>query len=223
MSNIYKKLLEVQTKLKAPKSSYNSFGNYKYRNCEDILEGLKPLLKETQTTIIISDMVENLGNRYYIKTTVKFVDVESGESIETTALAREEENKKGMDSSQITGSASSYARKVALSGMFCIDDNKDSDTTNVEDKENIFNKEPIKEAHKKTVMAVPEVKAESYLSEDDLSKMYKLGYKCGYTYPKVDSLIKENFNKKAKDLDKEEYQAIILGFENLVKKNNVGA
>ena len=133
--SVYKKLIEVQTKLKAPKSQYNSFGKYSYRNCEDILEALKPILKEVGATIIISDEVVSVNERYYVKATVKFIDTETGEVVEASANAREEDNKKGMDSSQLTGSTSSYARKYALNGLFAIDDTKDSDFTNTHDKE----------------------------------------------------------------------------------------
>ena len=124
---IYEKLLTVQAELKAPKSQYNSFGKYKYRNCEDILEALKPILAKIKATVIISDEIVNIDNRFYVKATAKLIDVESGEYTETTAYAREEENKKGMDGSQVTGASSSYARKYALNGLFAIDDTKDSD------------------------------------------------------------------------------------------------
>ena len=133
--SVYKKLIEVQSKLKAPKNQYNSFGKYSYRNCEDILEALKPILKEVGATIIISDEVVSVNERYYVKATVKFIDTETGEVVEASANAREEDNKKGMDSSQLTGSTSSYARKYALNGLFAIDDTKDSDFTNTHDKE----------------------------------------------------------------------------------------
>ena len=133
--SVYKKLIEVQTKLKAPKNQYNSFGKYSYRNCEDILEALKPILKEVGATIIISDEVVPVNERYYVKATVKFIDTETGEVVEASANAREEDNKKGMDSSQLTGSTSSYARKYALNGLFAIDDTKGSDFTNTHDKE----------------------------------------------------------------------------------------
>ena len=127
-NNIYKKLLEVQNKLKAPKGQRNTFGNYNFRSCEDILEAVKPLLKEQGLILILQDNVEVQNQRYYIKATAKLIDVESGNSLETTASARESEIKKGMDDSQITGTASSYARKYALNGLFCIDDTKDADT-----------------------------------------------------------------------------------------------
>lgn len=125
--NIYEKLVAIQLKLKAPKAQYNKFGGYYYRNCEDILEAVKPLLNEVKATIFIRDDIEIIGGRYYVKATASFVDVEKGEIIENTAYAREDETKKGMDGSQITGASSSYARKYALNGLFAIDDNKDSD------------------------------------------------------------------------------------------------
>jgi len=132
--NINEKLLKIQTELKAPKGQYNSFGKYHYRSCEDILEGLKPLLKDVQAYITISDEVVLIGDRYYIRANARFSDIENGETIDTVAYAREEESKKGMDGSQITGSASSYARKYALNGLFAIDDTKDADATNGHEK-----------------------------------------------------------------------------------------
>lgn len=130
---IYEKMSDIQTRLKAPKSQYNSFGKYNYRNCEDILEAVKPLLNEYKLYINISDTVEHIGDRYYIRATVTVSDGES--TITSQAYAREEESKKGMDGSQVTGASSSYARKYALNGMFAIDDTKDSDTTNTGGKE----------------------------------------------------------------------------------------
>lgn len=124
------KMIDIQSKLKAPKSQYNSFGGYKYRNCEDILEAIKPLLSQNGLYITLRDEIVEVGGRVYIKATAAVTDGEN--SVFTTAYAREEETKKGMDSSQITGSCSSYARKYALNGLFAIDDTKDSDTTNAE-------------------------------------------------------------------------------------------
>ncbi|MFW9881341.1 MAG: ERF family protein [Candidatus Thorarchaeota archaeon] len=134
-NNIYTKLLNIQTKLKAPKNQYNSFGKYNYRSCEDILEGLKPLLDECNATLILDDEIVQIGDRFYVKATATLIDIEKGENIKTTAFAREDENKKGMDLAQVTGSVSSYARKYALNGLFCIDDTKDSDGTNKHDKD----------------------------------------------------------------------------------------
>lgn len=125
---IYEKLLKVQAELKAPKGQYNSFGKYKYRSCEDILEAIKPLAVQNKCVLNISDKLVYIGDRYYIEATATLTDIEDNTSASNTGYAREEEIKKGMDGSQITGTASSYARKYALNGLFCIDDTKDSDT-----------------------------------------------------------------------------------------------
>ncbi len=155
--NIYEKLLAIQSELKAPKGQYNSFGKYKYRSCEDILEAVKPICKKYNAVLTLSDEMIVLGDgvsqsqtikdsgieqethtvikgqRYYIKATASLIDTEDTKGngiavIENIAYAREDETKKGMDGSQITGTASSYARKYALNGLFCIDDTKDADT-----------------------------------------------------------------------------------------------
>ena len=126
--SIYAKLNVIQLNLIAPKNQYNSFGKYNYRSCEDILEGLKPCLQETKTAVTVNDEIVQIGDRYYVKATATLFDCETGESVSNTAYAREEESKKGMDSSQVTGATSSYARKYALNGLFCIDDVKDADT-----------------------------------------------------------------------------------------------
>ena len=125
---IYEKLLTVQNELKAPKDKRNNFGGYNYRSCEGILEAVKPLLQAQGLMLTIKDEVVNIGDRYYVKATVLLDDISSNGEIAVTALAREEEAKKGMDASQITGTASSYARKYALNGLFLIDDTKDADT-----------------------------------------------------------------------------------------------
>ena len=119
-------LTDIQTELKAPKNRFNRFGNYKYRSCEDILEAVKPLLKEHKATLTIRDEIVEVGGRVYVKAIVTFNA--GDENAEVTAFARESESKKGMDDSQITGTASSYARKYALNGLFLIDDTKDADT-----------------------------------------------------------------------------------------------
>lgn len=138
--NIYKKLLNIQTELKAPKGQTNKFGGYKYRSCEDILEAVKPLCEKHKVTLMLTDTMEQLGERYYIKARAVLVNTEYEEGnaiehIENTAYARESETKKGMDDSQITGTASSYARKYALNGLFCIDDTKDADTNEFKEQQ----------------------------------------------------------------------------------------
>ena len=138
----FRKLINIQQKLKAPKGQYNSFGKYAYRSCEDILEALKPILADEQCAIVLSDEVRQIGERYYIVATAKLYDHEGNVVAQNTALAREETEKKGMDGSQITGASSSYARKYALNGLFGIDDNKDSDTTNTgEDNPKTYKKD----------------------------------------------------------------------------------
>lgn len=122
------KLAAIQNKLKAPKGRYNDFGKYKYRSAEDIYEAVKPCLAEYGCILTLSDEVKLIGSRYYIVATATLVEVDSGEKISVSAMAREEETKKGMDGSQITGTASSYARKYALGGLFLLDDTKDADT-----------------------------------------------------------------------------------------------
>lgn len=126
--NILEKLLHIQSELKAPKNQRNDFGKYNYRNCEDIQEAVKPLAREVKAVLVTGDELVQIGDRFYVKATARFMDCESSEEIKNTAYAREEFEKKGMDASQITGSASSYARKYALNGLFCIDDVKDADS-----------------------------------------------------------------------------------------------
>ena len=138
MMNVYEKLLKIQLELKAPKGQFNSFGKYSYRSCEDIQEAVKPLLKDVNCVLVIGDEMVQLGDRYYVKATASFIDCEGSSEqlvfVRNTAFAREDLDKKGMDDSQITGSASSYARKYALNGLFCIDDVKDADTQEPKEK-----------------------------------------------------------------------------------------
>lgn len=151
--SLYAKLAEIQQKLKAPKNQHNNFGNYNYRSCEDILEAIKPLLGDAVLTI--SDDIVPIGNRYYVKAEAT---LRLGEDSNTVcAFAREEETKKGMDASQITGSASSYARKYALNGLFLIDDTKDADTRD-NSKETV--KEYAEEAQKVMSSDVPMITQE---------------------------------------------------------------
>lgn len=134
-----RRIIEIQQELKAPKNQKNTYGNYNYRSCEDILEAVKPYLKKENLLLVINDSIEAINTRYYVRATATIYDETGKKLIETSALAREEETKKGMDASQITGSASSYARKYALNGLFAIDDTKDADATNKHNKETIIN------------------------------------------------------------------------------------
>ena len=166
--NIYEKLTEVQNELKAPKSKYNSFGKYNYRSCEDILEAVKPILKAKRLAMTVKDDVFNIGERFYIMATVTVFDCESEEKVTTTAYAREDTDKKGMDGSQMTGSSSSYARKYALNGMFAIDDTKDADSWNTHDKDRTVEK---KEAERATEEQVAKLRALYKGKEDKLTEL----------------------------------------------------
>lgn len=158
-----KELNIIQTKLNAPKDKFNKFGNYAYRSAEGILEALKPLLKETKCTLTITDDIELIGDRIYVKATAMLTN-EAGDHVSTVAYAREEESKKGMDSAQVTGATSSYARKYALNGLFCIDDNKDPDT------EEYANQQKSVPANTKTTQ--PTSQQEPH--KDDEEKMKKI-------------------------------------------------
>ncbi|MGF2029815.1 ERF family protein [Lactococcus lactis] len=148
MKNITQKLIKVQSELKAPKGQKNTFGNYNYRSAEDILEAVKPLLSEQGLLMTITDIVEQIGERYYIQAKVILTDGE--DTVEVTGYARESLNKKGMDDSQITGTASSYARKYAMNGLFLIDDTKDSDSNeNRTERENRAKKADVEAEREK--------------------------------------------------------------------------
>ena len=148
MKDITRKLLNVQRDLKDPKSQRNTFGNYNYRSAEDILEAVKPLLTEQGLLMTITDMIEQVGERYYIK--AKIIVTDGEDTVEVTGYARESLNKKGMDDSQITGTASSYARKYAMNGLFLIDDTKDSDSNeNRTERENRAKKADVEAEREK--------------------------------------------------------------------------
>ena len=171
---IYASLMAVQAELKAPKNQRNNFGKYNYRSCEDIIEAVKPLLKENGLFLTMSDDIVQIGERYYVKATVSVTDIVTGESVQTSALAREAAQKKGMDESQVTGTASSYARKYALNGLFAIDDNRDADTDEYarqtaqngagraqNAKPNNYTKAPVKASQNEDLMAAKrQLKAE---------------------------------------------------------------
>jgi hypothetical protein len=137
--SIYSKLLSIQNELKAPKNQYNKFGKYNYRSCEDILEAIKPLCLKYGAVVLIDDYVSQIGERFYVKARASLIDIDTQEEVYACAYARESENKKGMDSAQVTGATSSYARKYALNGLFCIDDTKDVDTQEYQEKKQTNN------------------------------------------------------------------------------------
>lgn len=221
--NIYEKLSNIQNELKAPKNQKNTFGNYRYRSCEDILEGVKPICKKYETALILSDELVVLGEhspvlyteqvfdsktrelkdetrvtgeqRYYIKATARLVDYDGISSIENTAYAREEEVKKGMDGSQITGTASSYARKYALNGLFNIDDTKDADTdeytkrtqSNDDEKENL-----------KLITELDELIFDNNIDRSKVYEAYKVESNAELTLEQLKSAIKQIKDKVEK-------------------------
>ena len=178
---------DIQHKLKAPKGQYNSFGKYNYRSCEDILEGVKPLLKEHNLALLIDDEIVQIGERYYVKATAKITD--GREIVSATAYAREPDTKKGMDESQITGATSSYARKYALNALLCIDDTKDADTMD-------NSKKPAQQTQE-TVYNWQTLKARATqggISEDDLKHYLKETLKVNESKDMTQELYQQAFN-----------------------------
>lgn len=178
------KIVAIQSELKAPKGQYNSFGKYNYRSCEDILEGVKPLLAKHGLVLTIQDSIELIGDRYYIKATATITD--GKESISTSAYARESLDKKGMDASQVTGATSSYARKYALNGLLAIDDTKDADTMD-------NSKKPVQQTQE-TVYNWQTLKARATqggISEDELKRYLKYTLKVAGT----DSMTQEHYQQ----------------------------
>jgi len=199
--NVYEKLTNIQTELNVPKSNYNEFGKYYYRSCEDILEALKPVLAKHQAAVTISDEIVLIGDRYYVKATATLIDVEKGDKVEVSAYAREDEQKKGMDLSQLTGSTSSYARKYALNGLFAIDDTKDSDATNNHGKNQ--GQAPADENKKA-------IEDNSLASDKQLNLIYKLVKDKNYSSESMAKYISEAFGKKSsKELTKKEASELI--------------
>ena len=201
---VREKLLAVQAELKAPKGQNNDFGKYKYRSCEDILESVKPLLVKNKASLVISDSLELIGERYYIKATAIFMDVENGETIENTAFARESAEKKGMDDSQITGATSSYARKYALNGLFLIDDTKDADTNEFRNQQ----KSKEERAFDKKV----EKDNKATISAKDQQTLKNVCEKKGYK-------VEEIFSKPLAQLTGEEYVIALQKLGELGNKN----
>ena len=204
--NIYEKLSNIQNELKCNKNQFNKFGGYKYRSCEDILEAVKPICKNNKTTLVISDTLENIGDRYYIKATATLYDIENEAQeigignafISNTAYAREEESKKGMDGSQITGTASSYARKYALNGLFNIDDTKDADTDE-------FTARTSTDENKK-------------ITKTQVDALYDLIKNHGVENDEVLATLKEKGYDKLADIKIKDYFGIVKHFESFVRE-----
>lgn len=172
------KIREVQTQIKAPKNLYNSFGKYKYRNAEGILEAVKPYLSGYNLCLTLSDEIVQVGERYYVKATATIYDGMGSGSMSVSAYAREAVAKKGMDDSQITGTASSYARKYALNGLFLLDDTKDADTDeNRIERENRQAEKTIKKTEAKALYAMLQkrgIDMNDFMTEKNIQKLSEL-------------------------------------------------
>lgn len=182
MKNILGKLLNIQQELKAPKGQTNDFGKYKYRSLENIQEAVKPILKKNNCVLVLTDELLAIDGRFYVEATAILYDVDSTESVSNKAMARESESKKGMDDSQITGTASSYARKYALNGLFAIDDTKDADTNEYHNekeakKEKAEKAEKVKKpevVNEALVDALEHLIKDANVNKDELLKFYKV-------------------------------------------------
>ena len=194
---IQEKLMNIQYELKCNKSQYNSFGRYAYRSSEDILEAVKPLLYKYKATLVINDDIVLIGDRFYVKATSKITDIETGECVESTAFAREDESQKGMSSAQVTGSVSSYARKYSMNALFAIDDNKDPDSTNKHSKDN-----EIK----------PNIPFRGMISdgisEAQIKRLFAIGNKAGFNKDTIVKTVKKLYGCELKDMTKEQYNEV---------------
>ena len=242
--NIYKKLYNVQQSLKAPKDLHNSFANYNYRTTEAILEAAKPLLKENNLIILLDDEVETRGEYNYIRATAKIVDIETGEHIETSALAREDRDRKKFDAPQISGSCSSYARKYALSGLLAIDNTKDSDVTNTQQDEeehkaakedkptfagpasekvnvkNIWTKGTTNQEEDKVISF--NQSSQDLITKSEMMFIYSRGFQAGYSQDQVKNHIIKKFNKTIDQLTKVEATKIVEGYQSKILKKMEG-
>jgi hypothetical protein len=193
--SIYEKLEAIQKELNVPKGQTNTFGNYKYRSAEDIVEAAKPVCFKHKTVLFLTDTIEQKGERYYVKATAFLFDTESPDKIEVTASAREEESKKGMDGAQVTGAASSYARKYALNGLFCIDDSKDSDTDEKATEE--INRAANAQAHDAVSDLLMDKAGLLGIEAKDVPAVYQTKYKKKFYDATIPDLI-----KAIKDMEK---------------------
>lgn len=194
------KLIKIQSDLKAPKGNYNSFGKFRYRSCEDILEAVKPLLAREKCMLTMTDEVVAITDKVYIKATATIIDLDNKVHCSTSAYARESENKKGMDESQMTGTASSYARKYALNGLFLIDDTKDADTNEFQQtkqKAEQKSKKKTETGKEEWRVKVLKLAKEKGITAIDLAKKYKLN----------NSTSAERFKEIYEELKKEDNNA----------------
>lgn len=207
--NIYEKLNCVQEELKAPKNQRNTFGNYNYRSCEDILEAVKPLLKKYRLNLTIRDDIDERNGRYYIKSFATLVDIDNpSEKIITTAEAREAENKKGLDDSQVSGLTSSYSRKYLVGGLFLLDDTKDADTDEYVKQTTVVENKP--QPAQPTPQAQPQVQTSVTISEAQAKRLFALS---GGDQELVRLVINEHGYTSSRDIKKVDYDTIASEIE----------
>lgn len=203
-SNLTQKLISVQKELKTPKNQWNKFGNYNYRSAEDILEAVKPLNANQGLLLTITDEVHLIGEWHYIKAIVTITD--GKESITVSASARESEQKKGMDSSQVTGATSSYARKYALNGLYCIDDTKDVDTPEYQQPNN--NKQQGNSSEEKNEQS------QGKRTSAQIKRMYAIGHSAGFGKEDIIKVLNAKYEgKKPEELSKQEYDEVCSSME----------
>lgn len=207
---VYEKLAKIQGSLKAPKSQYSDFGNFNYRSCEDILEAVKPLLQECKAILLLSDEIMPIGSRYYIKATATFQDAENPEAVNVSAWAREAEEKPKMDAAQITGSSSSYARKYALNGLFCIDDARDPDALPGSDQ-----KTAARQQNRSRQQDVPAQKQERRIDQEEITKLRAVADRKGVP----DSVICQRYGKSnLQELSGLDYRRAMAGLNKMPDK-----
>lgn len=205
---VYEKLAKIQGSLKAPKSQYSDFGNFNYRSCEEILEAVKPLLQECKAVLLLSDEIIPIGSRYYIKATATFQDAENPEAVSVSGWAREAEEKPKMDAAQITGSSSSYARKYALNGLFCIDDARDPDALPGSDQ-----KVSTRQQSKQQI--VPAQKQERQIDQEEITKLRVVADRKGVS----DSVICQRYGKSnMQELSGLDYRRAMAGLNKMPDK-----
>ena len=216
-SALYEKLAIVQRDLKCNKSQYNSFGKYSYRSCEDIFEAAKPLCCDNGLLLTTSDEIAVIQDRIYVKATATVIDVEDGKKFSVTAYAREEESKKGMDASQVTGSCSSYARKYALNGLFCIDDTKDADTMDNSGNTQTQQRQTAKQQTSKTTEAKQQKPKEPQTVKDYYDLVVDYARQSG-SVAYIVQILKRRFNKaKFTELSLVEAKAFWNNIDNLIE------
>ena len=209
------KLLNIQQKVNAPKNQYNKFGGYNFRSCEDILQAVKPVLAEYNCTLTIQDELIQIGDRYYVKATAQLVDCDDETKATSQAYAREEESKKGMDGAQITGASSSYARKYALNGLFCLDDTKDADATNSGDNKQQEKPQQNKPAQAQQQPAKP--------NDAQFKKLAAAAREAGYSPEAMGVLLQSKYNiKSSNQLTNQQISELIEYLEALANGKDTG-